>query len=163
MAAVALPNLLGQVGKARESEAKTALGALNRAQQAYRLETQKFYVATGDNAVEEWENTQNALGVTPGAEFYTYENTTATASEAERATFTADGIDPANSGVRDFGSGVAYESGAFSTTLCIADTKDTEGGTPSATMEFTAAEVDGDGNITTPASFECIEGSSEIK
>jgi type IV pilus assembly protein PilA len=37
LAAVALPNLLSQVGKARESEAKTAVGSINRAQQSYSL------------------------------------------------------------------------------------------------------------------------------
>lgn len=42
LAAVALPNLLGQVAKGRQSEAKNNLGAINRAQQAYRLETSSF-------------------------------------------------------------------------------------------------------------------------
>ncbi len=42
LAAVALPNLLGQVAKGRQAEAKNNLGAVNRAQQAYRLETASF-------------------------------------------------------------------------------------------------------------------------
>ena len=42
MAAIALPNLLGQVAKGRQSEAKNNLGAINRAQQAYRLERATF-------------------------------------------------------------------------------------------------------------------------
>ncbi len=42
LAAIALPNLLGQVGKARESEAKTQIGALNRAQQGYFTEYSNF-------------------------------------------------------------------------------------------------------------------------
>ena len=42
LAAVALPNLLGQVAKGRQSEAKNNLGAVNRAQQAVRLETASF-------------------------------------------------------------------------------------------------------------------------
>jgi type IV pilus assembly protein PilA len=45
LSAIALPSFLNQVGKARGSEAKTTLGALNRAQQAYRLENGTF---TGD-------------------------------------------------------------------------------------------------------------------
>nr|WP_319423232.1 type IV pilin-like G/H family protein [Pleurocapsa sp. FMAR1] len=44
MAAVALPNLLGQVAKGRQAEAKNNLGAINRAQQAHRLETGNFGV-----------------------------------------------------------------------------------------------------------------------
>jgi type IV pilus assembly protein PilA len=42
LAAIALPNLLGQVAKGRQAEARTNLGALNRAQQAYRLENTAF-------------------------------------------------------------------------------------------------------------------------
>ena len=38
LAAIALPNLLNQVAKGRQAEAKNNLGAINRAQQAYRLE-----------------------------------------------------------------------------------------------------------------------------
>lgn len=45
LAAIALPSLLGQVNKAKQSEAKNNVGALNRAQQAYLLEYSNF--ATG--------------------------------------------------------------------------------------------------------------------
>ena len=46
LAAIALPNLLGQVGKARQSEAKNNLGAVNRGQQATRLEDGVFGTIT---------------------------------------------------------------------------------------------------------------------
>ncbi|GCA96256.1 type IV pilin protein [Microcystis aeruginosa] len=42
LAAIALPNLLGQVAKGRQAEARTNLGTVNRAQQAYRLENTVF-------------------------------------------------------------------------------------------------------------------------
>ena len=42
LAAIALPSLLGQVNKAKQSEAKNNVGALNRAQQAYQLEYSEF-------------------------------------------------------------------------------------------------------------------------
>jgi len=42
LAAVALPNLLSQVGKARETELKNAVGTINRTQQAYHFEKQAF-------------------------------------------------------------------------------------------------------------------------
>jgi type IV pilus assembly protein PilA len=42
LAAIALPSLLGQVNKAKQSEAKNNIGAINRAQQAYYLEYQEF-------------------------------------------------------------------------------------------------------------------------
>jgi prepilin-type N-terminal cleavage/methylation domain-containing protein len=158
LAAVALPNLLGQVGKAREAEAKTAMGAINRSQQAYRLEAQKFYLATGTGAAA-WTNTQDALGVVPGVKFYVYENTTTSGTEADRATVTAEGTDPANSGVRDFGGGVAYSAGAFATTLCIADKKEATTGTKTAEMVYTAAVA---GPPVVPASFACETGSTAI-
>lgn len=42
LAAVALPNLVAQVGKARETEMKNALGTVARAQMAYHWEQQVF-------------------------------------------------------------------------------------------------------------------------
>jgi type IV pilus assembly protein PilA len=42
LAAIALPNLLGQVGKARNAEGRNGVGALNRAQQVYRTENRTF-------------------------------------------------------------------------------------------------------------------------
>ena len=42
LSAIALPAFLNQANKARQSEAKQALGAINRGQQAYYLEKQLF-------------------------------------------------------------------------------------------------------------------------
>jgi prepilin-type N-terminal cleavage/methylation domain-containing protein len=42
LAAVGLPNLLGQVAKGRQAEALAILGQINRAQQAYRYENSAF-------------------------------------------------------------------------------------------------------------------------
>lgn len=42
LAAIALPNLLGQVAKGRQAEARNNLGVVNRGQQAYRLENATF-------------------------------------------------------------------------------------------------------------------------
>ena len=46
LAAIALPNLLGQVAKGRQAEARNNLGTVNRAQQAYRLEQARFGLVT---------------------------------------------------------------------------------------------------------------------
>ena len=48
LSAIALPTFLDQASKARESEAKTNLGALNRGQQAYRLENGEFASSISD-------------------------------------------------------------------------------------------------------------------
>ncbi|MCU0525123.1 MAG: type IV pilin-like G/H family protein [Elainella sp. Prado103] len=42
LAAIALPSFLNQANKARQSEASTYVGTLNRAQQAYYLENRAF-------------------------------------------------------------------------------------------------------------------------
>jgi type IV pilus assembly protein PilA len=42
LAAIALPSFLNQAAKAKQSEAKSYVGAVNRAQQAYRIENAKF-------------------------------------------------------------------------------------------------------------------------
>ncbi|WNC60406.1 type IV pilin-like G/H family protein [Thermosynechococcus sp. QS41] len=42
LAAIALPSMLNQAAKARLASAKNAVGAVNRAQQAYRLEATSF-------------------------------------------------------------------------------------------------------------------------
>ncbi len=47
LSAIALPSFLNQAAKARASEARTNVGAMNRAQQAYYLENQKFAVDAG--------------------------------------------------------------------------------------------------------------------
>jgi type IV pilus assembly protein PilA len=42
LAAIALPSFLNQAAKAKQSEGKSFVGAINRAQQAYRLENKEF-------------------------------------------------------------------------------------------------------------------------
>lgn len=47
LSAIALPSFLNQANKAKQSEAKTIIGSMNRAQQAYQLENNFF--AKGGN------------------------------------------------------------------------------------------------------------------
>ncbi|HEY9771917.1 MAG TPA: type IV pilin-like G/H family protein [Coleofasciculaceae cyanobacterium] len=150
LAAVALPNLLGQVGKARESEAKTAMGAMNRAQQAYHLEASKFYgeVATATN---DFLGTEAALGVVPGVEFYDYGNKTADGGNATNSTFVAVAKNPDNDGTRDFAAGVNYSGGAFKTAMCVATGKDTGTTRTSAGTESLVT--------ATPATPACTGGN----
>jgi type IV pilus assembly protein PilA len=48
LAAIALPSFLNQASKAKQSEAKTYVGSINRAQQSYRIQNTSF-AATFDN------------------------------------------------------------------------------------------------------------------
>ena len=68
LAAVALPNLLGQVAKGRQAEARNNIGAINRTQQAERLETGSFQTlanlpirVTGDNYAYADSGAQSAV------------------------------------------------------------------------------------------------------
>lgn len=154
LAAVALPNLLGQVGKARESEAKTALGALNRSQQVYRMEQGEFYGEATANAFNA-TGTMAALGVVPGGEFYAYANNTAVNGDASDASFKATAINPDNSGARDFASAMHYNGGQFSSAMCIAFEKAT-----GTTRTGNAGTVTADAGAA--AGSEC-SGGNEIK
>ncbi len=51
LAAIALPSFLNQANKARQSEARTYVGSINRAQQAYFLEKQQFAPNLGNAAI----------------------------------------------------------------------------------------------------------------
>jgi prepilin-type N-terminal cleavage/methylation domain-containing protein len=109
LAAVALPNLLSQVGKARESEGKTTVGSVNRAQQAYHFERQTF--ANGVTLT----TATNELGVVVNPEFYTY---SVVANGGTDAQISAINADAANDGTRNYAGGIHYASGAYTTIVC---------------------------------------------
>lgn len=105
LAAVALPNLLGQVSKGRQAEAKTNLGAINRAQQTYRLEKASFGTigATGTLPIKVSGQYYDFAG---GANSQTFAAMTATA----KSEYDAD--------ILNYGSGVSYNVGEVGTIIC---------------------------------------------
>ncbi|WP_121970942.1 type IV pilin-like G/H family protein [Leptolyngbya sp. BC1307] len=70
LSAIALPSFLNQANKAKQSEAKTYVGSMNRAQQAYYLENDEF--AGADNFGE------LGLGIASETSNYEYEITAPT-------------------------------------------------------------------------------------
>ena len=75
LAAVALPSFLSQANKAKQSEAKTYIGSMNRAQQAYYLENGTFAFNS--------KFSQLGLGIDDQTATYDYSiSTTAAASGA---------------------------------------------------------------------------------
>ena len=72
LSAIALPSFLNQANKARQSEAKTYVGSMNRAQQAYYMENGAF---TGTIA-------ELGLGIQPTTENYSYTVTVTTPASA---------------------------------------------------------------------------------
>ena len=108
LAAVALPNLLSQVGKARETEIKNATGTMNRAQQAYHFERQEF------------SNTPGKLGVSIQT---SYIDSISNAISLDGTSKTQANFNPVNAefatdGTRAY-AGVVYHSlGNYSTFVC---------------------------------------------
>ena len=123
LAAVALPNLLDQIGKARETEAKVTLGVLGRSQQAYHFETETFY--NGSDLT--------TLGIGISGEYYNF--TVDNTANQSKAIHTAYATDPTNSGARDFSVGVYYSAPNYSQTLCIATGVDNDGTSSSVTAK----------------------------
>jgi type IV pilus assembly protein PilA len=123
LAAIALPNLLAQLGKARETEAKITLGILARSQQAYHFETKTFYSG----------NDLSVVGIGIAGEYYAF--TTDSTADQSKAIHAAYAIDPSNSGARDFSIGVYYNAPQYSQTLCIATGVDNNGTTSSVTAK----------------------------
>lgn len=109
LAAVALPNLLGQVGKARETEAKNAMGTLNRTQQAYHFEKQSF--ATVDSAGLALAD--NVLGTVINTQYFDISTTSGDSAAAARAA--------TKDGVRQYAGSIAFGSGAYTSAVCQSD------------------------------------------
>ncbi|NER93588.1 MAG: prepilin-type N-terminal cleavage/methylation domain-containing protein [Symploca sp. SIO1B1] len=65
LSAIALPSFLNQANKAKQSEARTYVGSMNRAQQAYYLENNEFADDANFGGL--------GLGVATQTENYTYE------------------------------------------------------------------------------------------
>jgi len=86
LAAIALPAFLNQANRARQTEAQTYVGSINRGQQAYRLENPSFA-----HLID-----QLGLGINVNTEFYTYGRENGTANELQ-AIGTV-GSDPDSSG-----------------------------------------------------------------
>lgn len=133
LSAVALPNLLGQVGKARESEAKNGVGAVNRAQQAYFTEESEFAFPTATNSLNDIRDT---LGV--GLDLDFYNEVTAGSANAE-ILFANTNRD--SDGTRDYGGGIAFDTDdrSFESVVCrIQD--------GAASNGIAASDIDGGGS-----------------
>lgn len=114
LSAIALPSFLNQANKARESEGKQYAGSMNRGQQTYYLENQKF--ATNITLM--------GLGIATKTTNYTYklEKSTGGALDAAGALVAAlnvaDPINPVN--LRSFiGATDLIQSGGATTTTAI--------------------------------------------
>ncbi|AFZ53333.1 prepilin-type N-terminal cleavage/methylation domain-containing protein [Cyanobacterium aponinum] len=115
LAATGLPNLLAQVGKAREAEMKNALGTVARSQMAYHWEQQVFCCdgRTPDQILE-------ALGV-PINSKYISSWTFDTSTVASQVTFNITNNNWDKDGTRGLSAGVFFDPAlvdAYSSIIC---------------------------------------------
>ena len=103
LAAVALPNLLGQVGKARETEGKNAIGTLNRGQQTFHFDAKVFVPATTET---NFQTIRNPFGVALISDVFDFEVPAGTATTS--GLMTATPVDANDDGVRGFAGQVDY-------------------------------------------------------
>ena len=111
LAAVALPNLLSQVGKSRETEIKNAAGTVTRAQQSYHFEKQIF----ADGLTQ--------LGITVPANYITNPTdlgiaTAGVVSGTAQSTVQPENTDFINDGTRAYSSGIFYAAGEYTQIMC---------------------------------------------
>ena len=165
LAAVALPNLLAQVGKARESEGKLGVGTITRAQQTRHFETGNF--EDEDNAGFA-TIAGNNLGLTATSEYFTF---LSDAGNDGTADFTAGTVTGGNAtdaalvgvqaaaptaanasanGTRAFTSEMSFANGNYTTILCQSN----------LVTNVPPAYGDVDGAAATPT---CGTGNTEIR
>ena len=110
LSAIAMPNMLEQVRKGRETEARSNLGAINRAQQAHRFETGTF-AEIGN------------LSVTFTGKYYSFD--TSGIPDSQGAIHTATVESQYNLDTKDYSSAVGQTaSGGFTEIICQQNTAD---------------------------------------
>ena len=131
LAAVALPNLLSQVGKARETELKNAVGTINRAQQAYHFEKQAFADTTA----------RMGVGLNPEyidndpADATVLEGALTIAATAGGATVRPLNSNAVNDGTRAYSGGIFYNGGNYSQIVCQSETPATQIAAPGSAAD----------------------------
>ena len=113
LSSIALPSFLAQAAKARASEARSSIGSLNRAQQAYYLENQQF---AQDN-VTSTAIEKLSIGIKDNTANYTYfvVTTAPTVKVTNKAT-------AKNNDLKGSAGGVFSSAGLTNSIMCEADT-----------------------------------------
>jgi prepilin-type N-terminal cleavage/methylation domain-containing protein len=127
LSAISIPNLLEQIGKARETTAKNGVSILIRAEQAYHFEKGFFIDGGGDI-----RNVSKILGVTlPESKYYSFSVYNVTYSPQPTITgtvvsaFYQNGDDPSigkDYGIRKYKGGLYHKQGIYDSAICRANT-----------------------------------------
>lgn len=109
LSAIALPSFLSQAAKSKQTEAKTFVGAVNRAQQAFRMENTSFTTDLGALQVN----------IPATSEYYGYSIPT-TNTSASATVFTAAPVSAEQATLRAYSGGVVVLSnGQTAATACM--------------------------------------------
>lgn len=125
LSAIALPNVLGQIGKARETEAKNNLSSIAVAQQAYFFEHGTFADALAK------------LDVTFQTTYYTFREPTLISSDIVKQQAISSSPNPNATNTRNYGLGVYHDnSSKFSVILCQSLTPGEEAEAPNTSTDL---------------------------
>jgi len=118
LAAVALPNLLAQVGKAREVEGKTGVGTITRAQQTRHFETGAFEPITNAQ-VADVNDVANNLSIAVQSQYFDFASATAAPTTDVNTTANANTAAlAAQNGTRAIESRLEFAGGNFTSIMC---------------------------------------------
>ncbi|WP_045359535.1 type IV pilin-like G/H family protein [Microcystis aeruginosa] len=111
LAAIAIPSLLGQIAKGKQAEARSVLGAINRAQQAYRYENVTF-------------TTLNQLPIAINdAKFYTFVDNSSVTPDAFGAAYQANAVPKFDDEIKNYaGAAGQTAAGAYTGIICEDET-----------------------------------------
>lgn len=111
LAAIAIPSLLGQIAKGKQAEARSVLGAINRAQQAYRLENVTFTILS-----------QLPIAIND-AKFYTFDNAPSVTPDAFGAAYQAKAVPKFDDEIKNYaGAAGQTPAGAYTGIICEDET-----------------------------------------
>ncbi len=118
LAAIAIPSLIGQVARARETEAMTTIGSLNRSQVAYRYEHGTFALIGETRGYEIIKPSQ--LEVPISSKYYSYRDIHRPGTDEQRAKYGATPLPDYTNTLKNYSGGIRYISGTntFNTVLC---------------------------------------------
>ncbi len=109
---VALPVFLS-CGNVREIEGKSGVATINRAQEAYHYENNKFVASLSDIDLQ---SETNPLGVVLDPKYYKF--TVSSTDASYTATVTAIAIDADKDGLRNYRGGIAYGNDKYAAVAC---------------------------------------------
>ena len=111
LSAIAIYGSVNAIGKARETEAKNGIATLNRVQQSYHFERQRFALPLTDSQLEN----NNLLGVTISSNYYDFSTTNGN----EKFVVTiANAVDPVFDRVRSYVGAVQFRRGLYKRIIC---------------------------------------------